>query len=97
MIRRKGRMSALTTPTQHHIGIKQEKEIKSTCTRTSLVVQWPRLHAANAGSLGSVSIQGTRSCMSQLRDRMPQLGSQTSHTATETWHGQINRNEYFFK
>ena len=30
---------------------------------TSLVVQWVRLHAPNAGGLGSIPGQGTRSCM----------------------------------
>ncbi|TEA36880.1 hypothetical protein DBR06_SOUSAS32310013, partial [Sousa chinensis] len=39
----------------------------------SLVVQWLRLHAPNAGGLGSIPGQGTRSHMSQLRVRMPQL------------------------
>ena len=40
---------------------------------TSLVVQWLRLHALNAGGLGSIPGQGTRSCMLQLRSRMLQL------------------------
>ena len=47
-------------------------------TGTSLVVQWLRLHAPNAGSLGSISGQGTRSHMLQLRVRMPQLGPGTA-------------------
>ena len=34
---------------------------------TSLVVQWLRLHAPNAGGLGSIPGQGTRSHMLQLR------------------------------
>ena len=34
---------------------------------TSLVVQWLRLHASNAESLGSIPGQGTRSHMLQLR------------------------------
>ena len=34
---------------------------------TSLMVQWPRLHAFSAGGLGSIPGQKTRSCMSQLR------------------------------
>ena len=34
---------------------------------TALMVQWPRLHASNAGSLGSIPGQKTRSCMPQLR------------------------------
>ena len=34
---------------------------------TSLVVQWLRLCAPNAGDLGSISGQGTRYCVLQLR------------------------------
>ena len=37
--------------------------------QTSLVVQWLRLHAPNAGGLGSIPSQGTRSCMLQIRPR----------------------------
>jgi len=40
---------------------------------TSLVVQWLRLHTANAGGLGLIPGQGTRSHMLQLKN---------SHTAT---------------
>ena len=36
---------------------------------TSLVVQWLRLHAPNAGGPGSIPGQGTRSHMPQLRPR----------------------------
>ena len=35
--------------------------------RTSLVVQWLRLWAPNAGGLGSIPGQGTIYCMPQLR------------------------------
>ena len=35
---------------------------------TSLVVQWLRLHAPNAGGLGSIPGQGTGSHMPQLKD-----------------------------
>ena len=41
---------------------------------TSLVVQWLRLCAPNAGAPGLMPGQGTRSHMPQLRVRMPQLG-----------------------
>ena len=34
---------------------------------TSLVVQWLRLHAPNAGGQGSIPGEGTRSHMLQLR------------------------------
>ena len=40
---------------------------------TSVVVQWIRLHAPNAGALGSIPGQGTRSHVQQLRVYMPQL------------------------
>ena len=35
---------------------------------TSLVDQWLRLSAPNAGGLGLISGQGARSCMLQLKD-----------------------------
>ena len=40
---------------------------------TSLVVQWLRLCAPNAGGPGLIPGQGTRSHMPQLRVHMPQL------------------------
>ena len=46
---------------------------------TSLVVQWLRCSAPNAGGLGSISAQGTRSHMLQLRVHMPQLKYPPSH------------------
>ena len=48
--------------------IKYEKRLG-----TSLVVQWLRLCAPNAGGPGSIPGQGSRSHMQQLRARMPQL------------------------
>ena len=36
--------------------------------RISLVAQWLRIHAANAGGLGSIPDQGTRSYVPQLRN-----------------------------
>ena len=41
--------------------------------RTSLVVQWLRLRAPNAGGPGSIPGQGTRSHMPQQRVHRPQL------------------------
>ena len=41
-------------------------------TGTSLVLHWLRLHTPNAGDLGSIPGQGTRSHMLQLRFHMPQ-------------------------
>ena len=60
---------------------------------TSLVVQWVRLHAPNAGGLGSMPGQATRSRMLQLRVRMPQLKiphatTKILHASTKTWHSQ---------
>ena len=40
---------------------------------TSLVIQWLRLWAPNAGGLGSILGQGTRSHMPQLRPRYSQI------------------------
>ena len=37
------------------------------------MVQWLRFHALNAGGLGSISAQGTRSHMLQLRVHMLQV------------------------
>ena len=41
------------------------KRSKEICFRTSPVVQWLRLHAPNAGGLGSIPGQGTKSHMLQ--------------------------------
>ena len=56
---------------------------------TSLGVQWLRLLAPNAGSLGSTSGQGTRYYKPQLRVFMPQLKILSS--ATKNWHSWINK------
>ena len=40
---------------------------------TSLAVQWLRLHAPNAGGLGSIPVRGGRYRNLQLRVHMPQL------------------------
>ena len=37
--------------------------IKGTDSGTSLVVQWVKIHAPNAGGSGSIPDRGTRSCM----------------------------------
>ena len=45
-------------------GISSEKSCgEETCSGTSLVAQWLRLHAPNAGGPGSIPGQGTRSNM----------------------------------
>ena len=43
--------------------------------RTSLVVQWLRLHTPSVGVPGSIPVQGTRPHVSQPRAHMPQLRS----------------------
>ena len=48
------------------------KKKKQKYGATPLVVQWLRLHAPNAESLGSIPGQGTRSHMLQLRVYTPQ-------------------------
>ena len=55
---------------------------------TSLVIQWPRLPAPNAGGPGSVLVQGTRSYM-------PQRRSKILRATTKIWYSQLNK--YFFK
>ena len=47
-------------------------EILEVKSGTSLVVQWLRLRASNAGGLGSIPGQGTRSHVPQLRSHMQQ-------------------------
>ena len=51
-------------------------------TGTSLVVQWLKLHSHNAGDLGLIPGQGTRSHMPQLK---------ILHATTKTQHSQINK------
>ena len=66
----------------------QKKEVRNFCSRffwakeqsifsllrTSLVVQWLRLHIPNAGGLGLIPGQGSRSHMLQLRIQNPKMG-----------------------
>ena len=56
---------------------------------TSLVVQWLRLHAPNAGSPGLSPGLGTRFHMPQLRVHTLQL--KILHAATKAWCSQINK------
>ena len=48
---------------------------KNKCPGTSLVVQWLRLQASNAGGLGLIPGQESRYHMPQLRVHMPKLKS----------------------
>ena len=46
--------------------------LRKALKQTSLAIQGPESHASNAGGLGSISGQGTRSHMLQLRVHTPQ-------------------------
>ena len=61
-----------------------EIETKKTIEKigTSLAVRWLKLHAPNSGGPGSIPGWGTRSHMLQLK---------IPHSATKTWHSQINK------
>ena len=50
---------------------------------TSLVVQWLRHHAANAGGLGSIPGQGTRSRTLQRRSHMLQDPAQPNQSINQ--------------
>ena len=55
---------------------------------TPLVIQWLRLRAPNAGGPGSISGQGTRSHVLQLRARMLQLKILHAATKDPTHHNE---------
>ena len=65
----------------HKIHIPEVLPIKD--LRTSLLVQWLRLHTPIAGGLGSIPGWGTRSHMAQLK---------SLHAATKNQSSQINKN-----
>ena len=65
--------------------------------RMSLLVEWLRFWAPNAGDLSLIPGQGTRSHMSQLRVHI--LQGKILCATTKTQHSQINKlknNKYFF-
>ena len=65
--------------------------------RTSLVVQWLRLHASNVGGLGLIPGQGTISHMPQLEFTYhSKERSKIPHAAAKTWPSQINKLLLFF-
>ena len=79
------------------VGSYQKLVLKDPTTGTSLVVQWLRLRAPNAGDLGSIPGQGTRSRMPQLKI-MRAATKKTLHAAmkipratTKTRCSQINK------
>ena len=57
------------------------------------MVQWLRLHAPNAGALGSILGQGTRSHMPQVTVYMPWLKIPCATTKSQC--SQINKNIFF--
>ena len=70
----------------------KQKRIFTNCRQfkrygTSLLVQWLRLCAPNAGDLGSIPGQGTRSHMQQLK---------ILHAMSETHQRQINKNKSIY-
>ena len=58
---------------------------------TSLVVQWLRLHTPNAGGLGLIPGQGTRSHVQQLK--ILQAATKILHTATKIPHATTQPNK----
>ena len=52
---------------------------------TSLVVQWLRLRAPNAGGLGSIPGQGIRSRMLQLRPRAAKINLKIKFVVEQAW------------
>lgn len=64
-----------------HDGWNVGEDHQEDTTGTSLVVRRLRCHIPNAGAPGSISGQGTRSDVPQLRDDMPQL--KVPHTLTK--------------
>ena len=68
---------------------RDDQKKQGTLGKTSLVAQWLRLCAPNAGGLGSIPGQGVRFHVPQLRIRKPQLKDPTG--CTKTWRGQINK------
>ena len=74
-------------------------EYKRRSQGTSLVIQWLRFHTSDAGDLGLIPGQGTRSHMLQLRVCMPPLkiphaAMKMEDPGTKTRHSQIDK---FFK
>ena len=49
---------------------------------TSLVVQWVRLCAPNAGCLGSIPGQGTKSCVHATTKKKSSVATESLHAAT---------------
>ena len=61
--------------------------LRNSGTGTSLVVQWVKLHAPNAGGPGSIPGQGTRSRM-HAATKSPHAATKIPCAATKTRHSQ---------
>ena len=68
---------------------------KCATSETSLVVRWLRLHSPNARGRGSISGQGTKSHMPQLRVHMLQLKILHSTTKTRSSPGSLKKKCHF--
>ena len=60
-------VAMLSATTDNFFLLKNYTKFKKWASRTSLVVQWLRLHHLNAEGLSSIPAQGTRSRVPQLR------------------------------
>ena len=67
--------------------------LKEVSSGTSLVVQWLSLHTPNAGGLGSILGQGTRSHGLQLKTLHAKQRLKILCAVTKTWPSQININK----
>ena len=64
---------------------------KTNRERDFLIVQWLRLHAPNAGDLGSIPAQGSRSYMPQLKIPHVAMKIEGPCAKTKTRHNQIGK------
>ena len=64
-------------------------QIKTTTHGNSLMAQWLRIWAPNAGGPHLIPGQGTRSSMPQLK--IPRVVTKILWAATKTQHSQINK------
>ena len=69
---------------------KTKKFVLQLILGTSLVVQWLKSYAPNAGVLSLTPDQGIRSHVLQLRAQRPQWRSNIPCAITKTWSSQIN-------
>ena len=65
------------------------EQIKTTTHGNSLMAQWLRIWAPNAGGLRLIPGQGTRSSMPQLK--IPHVATKILWATTKTQNSQINK------